>query len=221
MSRPPHIPESLWTAFITVGAQVSAAQGELLWEPGNTRETMYIVLRGLIRLYHPDHKGTAVTLLTLGAGALLGQHAPHAHHHPVGAEALCHTELLKLPARHIKNWTTGQHELSPVFTEWLHDNVSQQLDETYQRLELEHEPALNRVAHAILILDAQALLDRMSRQQIADITNLSPETVVRSITQLRKNGQLKSAHFTALNNAERQALRALIAPYELAQVPYA
>jgi hypothetical protein len=54
-------------------------------------------------------------------------------------------------------------ELAASFIEWLRTSVYQQLAETNTRLELEHDSAKVKVAHVLLGLDRQGLLDRMSQ----------------------------------------------------------
>lgn len=222
LTRPQSVPEALWTQFVQVGTHVRARKSELLWAPGETREDVsYLVLRGLARLYHPGRKGDAVTLLLLGSGDLLGHH-PELGYRPyaTGAETLCASDLLSLPAASVEDWLYGSTPISALFKTWLRRSANRQLENTFQRIELEHDAARVRVAHTLLALDRQALLERMSRQQIADVANLSLETTVRCITQLLRDGHLKTTRFTALSEPERWALVRLLEPYEPLDLPY-
>ena len=221
-TRPAAIPEPLWTTFLNLGTPHHVDRGALLWEPGEYRNSdCFVVVHGLTRLYHLSRKGLPVTLLLLGAGSLLGHH-PDLEHRPyaTGAEALCATQLLALPAQTISTWLRGSDALSVSFADWVRHGVNEQLDETFVRLELEHDSAKFKVAHTLLTLDRQALLDRMSHQHIADIANLSLETTVRSVTQLLREGYLQNSHFTALSDAERLALTGLLEPFEPTDLPY-
>ena len=228
LTQPPDdLPETLWKTFLSLGEPLRMEAGALLWEPGDPHEgESYLVVRGLVRLYHPSRKGDAVTLLAVGAGGLVGHHPlveppkgmgrPHA----TGAEALCSSDLLTLPAAHVTTWLRGTDATSTAFSGWLRRTVDQQLAETYTRLELEHDTARAKVAHVLLTLDRQTLLNRMTRQQIADLANLTIETTVRTISQFLRDGTLRSSHFTVLSEAERGALGRLLEPFEPDELPY-
>ena len=217
LTHPPDdLPETLWKAFLALGEPLRMEAGALLWEPGDPHEgESYLVVRGLVRLYHPSRKGDAVTLLAIGAGGLVGHHPllepPKGVGRPraTGAEALCSSDLLTLPAAHVTTWLRGTDATSTAFSGWLRRTVDQQLAETYTRLELEHDTARAKVAHVLLTLDRQTLLNRMTRQQIADLANLTIETTVRT-----------TSHFTVLSEAERGALGKLLEPFEPDELPY-
>ena len=221
LRRPETVPESLWDSLSSLGEGVSVEMGELLWEPGDLYEgESYLVVRGLVRLYHPSRKGEAVTLLAVGAGGLLGHYSETRSHRATGAEALCPSDLLTLSAEYVTRWLKGMDETSRAFLTWLRHTTDQQLAETYTRLELDHDTARAKVAHVLLTLDRQALLDRMTRQQIADLANLTTETTVRTISQFLREGVLRGSHFTVLSEAERLALAEILEPYEPDELPY-
>ena len=125
-----------------------------------------------------------------------------------------------LPAERITQWLRGTDKTSTTFVRWLRYTLDQQLAETYTRLELEHDTAKAKVAHVLLTLDRQALLERMTRQQIADLANLTIETTVRTISQFLREGILKGSHFTKLSEAECAALGAILEPFEPDELPY-
>ena len=77
-----------------------------------------------------------------------------------------------------------------------------------------------KVAHVLLTLDRQALLDRMTRQQLADLANLTLETTVRTISQFLREGTLKGSRFTLLSERGRLALAEMLEPYEPGELPY-
>ena len=221
LRRPDILPETLWNDFIRIGTPAHAKAGELLWEPGDAHEgESCLVVRGLVRLYHPSRKGDAVTLLAVSAGGLLGHHPETNRPHTTGAEALLSSDLLRLSATHVTRWRGGTDETSRTFTLWLRHSLDQQLNETYTRLELDHDSARAKVAHVLLTLDRQALLDRMTRQQIADLANLTLETTVRTISQFLREGLLKGSRFTVLSKQERLALAEILEPYEPGELPY-
>ena len=87
LQRPSTVPEPPWNDLLGAGTPLKIATNELLWEPGDVHEEeSFLVLRGLLRLYHPSRNGEAVTLLAVGAGGLIGHHReisrPHATSSP-------------------------------------------------------------------------------------------------------------------------------------------
>lgn len=221
-ARPQTVPEDLWPHLEAVGRPHALEPRHLLWEPGDLHDgDSYLVLGGLIRLYHPSRDGGAVTLLVAGSGALLGHHASlQPHNHATGAETMCSSRVLVLPVAAVGAWLTERDEVGRSFVQWLRTSVTGQLADTYTRLELEHDTAPARVAHVLLALDRQRLLDRMTRQDLADLANLTLETTVRTISRFVREGLLAGSRFTVLSEDERLALAAILEPYEPSELPY-
>ena len=218
--RPQSVPQPIWERFNRFGLSLRLEAGALLEEPDELCENMWLVLCGLIRLYQTDRKGNAVTLLSVGAGGLVGHHPELKSRQVAGAEALVGSSLLAFPAALVDSWLTEPGAFGPAFTGWLLEDIGLRLEDTYVRLELEHAPATERVARALLVLDRQALLSRMTRQQIADFANLTVETTVRAISSFLRAGTLASSHFTRLSEAERHALGGLLGNSEPSALPY-
>lgn len=220
--KPPYIPSLLWQTFSSRGTPKRLAPNELLWTPGsNFPEHKYVVTSGLLRLYHVTSSGNGVTLLTVSAGGFLGQHTDAATENQMtGAEALCETELLFLPLEQTSRWLSQKDDVGRLFAGWIYDDLVAQLRDTQLRFSLEHDTALVCVVHALLVLDHLNLLERMSRQQIATVANLTVETTVRVISKLLREGHLASSRFTTLSDKERLTLADLLEPYELSNSPY-
>lgn len=220
--RPDSVPEALWQRFAAVGVPTELRAEGFLWTPGDdVANSSYLVTSGLVRLYHPTSSGSAVTLLAVGTGGFLGYHPETDDQaHVTGAEALCDTSLLALPSERVGEWFKELNAFGQAFVAWLQQDLIAQLRDTQLRLGLEHDSAAVRVAHALLALDRQSLLSRMSRTHIAELANLTVETTVRSISQFVREGRLKRSRFTRLSEAERLALADLLEPYELSVTPY-
>jgi CRP-like cAMP-binding protein len=164
-------------------------------------------------------------LLDISAGGFLGQHTDTAtdtseENQMTGAEALCETSVLFLLPGQTHHWFNQDNEIGRLFTSWLHEDLVAQLRETQVRFGLEHDSALVCVVHALLVLDHLSLLNRMTRQQIAMMANLSVETTVRVISKLVREKYLASSRFTSLTDTERLALADLLEPYEVSNSPY-
>ena len=208
--------------LVAEGAVQCVEAGELLWQSGDERSGQgYIVTKGLFRLFHPSRSGNVVTLLAVAPGGILGyQGASKRKTHLSGAEAVYASQVLSVPVVRLESLLQASDAVGQAFTSWFGNTMFQQLAETDTRLELEHDSAKAKVAHVLLALDAQGCLDRLTRQTIADLANLSLETTVRQISRLLKEGVLGSSHFTALTLKERLALAELLEDYEPVQLPY-
>jgi len=220
--KPEPIPPNLWLELVQSGYQIHLDAGELLWTPGRPRlKATYIVVSGLMRLYYPTDKGSAVTILAIGSGGLLGYHPERRRSSYItGAEALFDTLLLSVSAEQVKAWLNGQAENQAAFAEWMIRDMDLHLVDTYTRLELEHTSARERVARVLLALDRQGILPFATRQQIAELANLTTETVVRTLSQLKREGVLTTTRFVQLSADEQQRLGELLAPFEPLTLPY-
>ena len=219
--RPETVPEALWRRFTAGGVPATLRAGTFLWTPGDdVAGSSYLVTTGLMRLYHPTSSGQVVTLLAVGAGGFLGYRlGTDDQAHITGAEALTDAALLTLRPEQVAHWLGGQDEVGRAFLGWLYEDLLAQLSDTQLRLGLEHSSAAARVAHALLALDRQSLLSRMSRAHIAELSNLSVETTVRTISQFVSEGRLERSRFVNLSEAERLALADLLEPYALSLTP--
>lgn len=216
------LPGNLWQRLEQVGSPVRLEPGELLWTPGEQQlGQTYFLTSGLMRLYHLNHGGDAVTILAVGAGGMLGHH-PSLEDSPydTGAEAILPSSLLSVPSAILTEWLTAHDTLAEEFAGWILEDLNRHLMNTYARLELEHSSARERVARTLVTLDAKVLLPRVSRQQLADLCNLTTETVVRTLSGFLKDGTLESTRFIALSADERHALVELLEPYEPDASPY-
>ncbi len=220
--KPETIPETVWQIIQTYSEPMALGLGQLLWQPGDLRANYcYIVTKGLLRLFHDTSSGKAVTLLAISPGGILGHHHnPKIKTHVTGAEAITNSQVMVFPSDRLESLLKQTDDLSRAFTLWFRNLMFQQLSETNTRLELEHDSAKVKVAHILLALDRQGYLDRIDRQHIADLANLSVETTVRTISQLLREGILKDSHFTVLSEPERLALADLLEPYEPTELPY-
>lgn len=213
-SRPESIPEGLWLHFAAVGSRTRVARSALLWEPGERRAgRAYVIVAGVARLYCLGRRGLPVTLLMVGAGGLIGHH-PDLQHQPyaTGAEAVSACDVLELPAERVAAWLEARDEFGRTFVAWLRGVVNRQVVDTYERLRLERESARARVAHVLLALDRQASLSGITRQQVADLANLTLETTIRTIAELVRTHALEGARLTVLSAAERSALAGILEP---------
>ena len=220
--RPDPIPQDVWRTLLETSRVRQLDEGSPLWGPDQPRpDKSFIVVEGLMRLYHFDHKGETATVLAVGRGGLIGYHpdlsgSPYA----TGAEALVPSRLLILGATEIDTHFKEGGALSEDFAAWMKRDVDLHMQDTYARLLLEHTPAKERVARTLLALNEQNLLGRSKRRQLAELTNLSVETVVRTLSTLLEEGVLESVRLGRLSVRERRSLCGILTSYESSPIPY-
>lgn len=217
-ARPQAIPQEVWRYLIQAGVLLTCPHGQFVWDVGEVAgEASFLVLAGLVRLFHVDSRGAALTVLATGPGGLLGAH-PEVPGRPfaVGAEALTDVALLRLEAAEVGRWREG----APEVDAWLRRDLGALLQDTYVRLQLEHAPAKARVAHTLLALERQGLLAGATRQRIAELCNLTVETVVRILSAWLREGVIAHSRFTTLSRAEKARLCAVLGEAPELTPPY-
>ena len=221
-STPGNIPTSLWQRITETADLISLNAGELLWTPGEDRiDKTYFVISGMIRLYHPNKKGKAITVIAIGAGGMLGFHptlkgSPYA----TGAEVLVKSQIYSLDNTYFDAWLKIEDYFKEELESWLIADLNMHLLDTYTRLGLEQSSARERVARLLLSLDRLFLISYMTRQNLADLSNLTNETVVRTISAFVKEGILENSKFTALTEGERYSLTTILSSVEPMSLPY-
>ena len=219
---PDPVPEDVWRRLVSEGHRYDLDTREPLWEPAQERPSRaYVVSEGLVRLYHPNRQGKAITVVAVGRGGLLGYHpqlsgSPYA----TGAEAMTLSRLLGLRGEELDRWFQEGDELGEDFREWLRRDLDLHMRNTYTRLQLDNTSAEEKVARMLLALHEQNLLTSITRRQIAELTNLSAETVVRVLSKLRREETLEKTEFTLLSENERHNLCDLLTPFEPLSLPY-
>ena len=194
----------------------------MLWEPAQERPgRSYVVSEGLMRLYHPNRQGRAITVVAVGRGGLMGYH-PQLSGSPyvTGAEAMTLSRLIGLSAPTLDGWFKEGDALGEDFRDWLRRDLNLHMQNTYTRLQLDNTSAEEKVARMLLALHEQNLLSHVTRRQIAELTNLSTETVVRTLSKLQREETLEKTEFTLLSENERHNLCDLLTPYEPLSLPY-
>lgn len=222
LSPPDPVPRDVWTRLLDEGQRHHLDREDPLWEPGQGRPNRsYVVTEGLMRLYHPNRQGRAITVVAIGRGGLLGYHpqldsSPYA----TGAEAMTLVRLVGLQADELDTWFKEGDTLGQDFRAWLRRDLNLHMQNTYTRLQLDNTSAEEKVSRMLLALHEQNLLASITRRQIAELTNLSTETVVRTLTKLRNEATLETTEFTLLNENERHNLCDLLTAYEPLSLPY-
>ncbi|AWT35320.1 Crp/Fnr family transcriptional regulator [Deinococcus arenae] len=188
-----------------VQAQVTASgrvgrwgRGELLFHPEDPAETLFVLLRGSVRLYRLGSGAREVTLDVHGAGALLCASALLPGE-PCGmyAEAMDDAEALLLGRDVLTRLTQGQPGVAVALTE----QITRQTRGVQERLSgLVFLEVSQRLALALLNLAERegpwpeggslALRDRVSHQDLAHVVGSTRETITKLLGDFRSRGLL-------------------------------
>lgn len=174
------------------------SRSELLFHPEDLSETLFVLLRGSVRLYRLGVGAREVTLDVHGPGALLGVSAltPGARC-GMYAEAMDDTEGLMLGQDALSRLTQAQPAVAVALTE----QVTRQTRGVQERLSgLVFLEVSQRLALALLHLAERegpwpeggtlALRDRVSHQDLAHVVGSTRETITKLLGDFRSRGLL-------------------------------
>lgn len=206
---PPEALNSLWA-----GSKVRQInQGDFVFQQGEAAQSVYVLLSGRVRLVQHSAYGKDVTLATFVEGDLIGLVAALSDDaYPASAEVLSDSEILITP--HDRMWDLMRQY--PELTLRALMIITSRLHEAHERIrELSVERVQQRIARAIVRLahktgvkqpDGSLKLDiRLSRQDLAQMTGTTLETVSRTLTTWEK---------TELVEAGRESL-IILNPHQL------
>lgn len=192
----PEALDSLWA-----GSKVRQInQGGFVFQQGEAAQCVYILLSGRVRLVQHSAYGKDVTLATFVEGDLIGLVAALSEEiYPASAEVLSDSEILITP--HELMWALmRQYSELPLRALMI---IASRLHEAHERIrELSVERVQQRIARAIVRLaqktgvkqpDGSLKLDiRLSRQDLAQMTGTTLETVSRTLTAWEKSEMVEA-----------------------------
>lgn len=199
------LPGAFATLPADAQAQVTASgrvgrwgRAGLLFHPEDAAETLFIVLRGAVRLYRLGAGAREVTLDVHGPGALLGVSAlTPGERYEMYAEAMDDTEALMLGQEALGRLTRAQPAVGVALTE----QITRQTRGVQERLSgLVFLEVSQRLAVALLQLAERegpwpeggtlALRERVSHQDLAHVVGSTRETITKLLGDFRGQGLL-------------------------------
>jgi CRP/FNR family transcriptional regulator len=199
--------------IVAVSSTQTKAPGETLFSEGDEADSVYEVMRGMLRLYKllPDGRRQITGFLT--RGRLLGL-APDGIC-TYTAEAITEVTL----CRYKQSAFERLIDEVPGFAKRLLAAASEELRAAQnQMLLLGRKAATEKVASFLLAMagqqdgdDAATIDVPMTRSDIADYLGLTIETVSRTLTKLRRDGLIALPSATHIEIRERNALEELAA----------
>ncbi len=179
--------------------------GEILFYEGDEPKYLHILLNGVIKLYKTDLKGHQVFMHHFTPVSLVGELANFENMpYPATAEAVVNSEILRI------NFS----ELSEDF--FKNPDVSMQIIKSLSQ----KAKILTNVIHKEMILSTEAKIAKLivengeifkefKNTQIANILNITPETLSRTLTRFKKMGYIEIDKKHSVKLLNKKALEIL------------
>ena len=169
-------------------------KGRLLHQPGDVGQTVYLVHRGLVRIYRLAPDGREITYALLGPGETVGEMAMVGDSiHSTFAEVIAEAELTPMARSLFEGLLQRHPELSQsvmatfsarlrraedLVDDLVNRDVSARVARTLLSLASDH----GRQASKSVVIDL-----RLPYQEIANMVGSTRETVTRAISQMQQN----------------------------------
>lgn len=176
------------------------AAGDTLYAAGDDADHLYIVATGQVKLVHSWTDGRQRIVDVVGPGELFGGEAMVEESYPDTAEALSTTCALRLAVSDFRAMLAGHPDLALRVL----DNTTRQLAQARQDA-ARHvgQSTASRVAETLLRLadkfgqpddETGGILINLTltREDLADMTGTTPESVSRVMSRLRADGMVSS-----------------------------
>lgn len=200
------LPEAEADAFCETTTLHVFRRGESIVCQGDRAEGMWVLRGGIASIHVNDDEGRAHTVRLALPGEVLGTCGSRkSQSYCYGATALqdrvyaCHVPLTSEPA------VLRQY---PSVTSALFDAVGEELSTAYRKMHvLATRNAASRLALLLLELDRMQEL-HLSRQEMAEMIGVTTETLVRTLTNFRKDGLVETTG-RAILIRDRERLEAI------------
>lgn len=192
------LPSEAQTQVVAAARVGRWARGGLLFHPEDPAETLFVLIRGSVRLYRLGAGAREVTLDVHGPGDLLGTGAMlPGTSYGMYAEAMDDTEALLLGRETLARLTHTNPAVGVALTE----QVTRQTRGVQERLSaLVFMEVSQRLALALLALAERegpwpdggtlALRERVSHQDLAHVVGSTRETITKLLGDFRARGLL-------------------------------
>jgi len=187
--------ESDLEAMAGLARQITAERGELIVSQSSDGESLYIVVRGQIRVYLSDETGKEMILGIEGSGAIFGEIAVlDGGSRSASVAAMERTDLLMIEGREFRRLLESHAELSLGVIAALAGMIRKLTDAT-QGLALQsaYRRLVARRYERAVEEDGQTVVpERLTHQLLADMIGCSREMVSRIMSDLTKGGYIRT-----------------------------
>ncbi|MBS2533768.1 Crp/Fnr family transcriptional regulator [Catenulispora sp. NF23] len=195
--------------------EIELARGELLFHEGDPGDSLYVVLRGKIKLGRTSGDGRENLVAVLGPGEMFGELSlfdpgPRS----AGATALVDSTLLGLSSDELTPWLATRPDVARALLR----AIARRLRRTNDSMsDLVFSDVPGRVAKALLDLSARFgtpaedgihVAHDMTQEELAQLVGASRETVNKALADFAGRGWLRlEARAVVLTNVERLSQR--------------
>jgi CRP-like cAMP-binding protein len=196
-------------------SEIELARGDLLFHEGDPGDSLYVVLRGKIKLGRTSGDGRENLVAVLGPGEMFGELSlfdpgPRS----AGATALVDSTLLGLSSDELTPWLAGRPDVARALLR----AIARRLRRTNDSMsDLVFSDVPGRVAKALLDLSARFgtpaedgihVAHDMTQEELAQLVGASRETVNKALADFAGRGWLRlEARAVVLTNVERLSQR--------------
>ena len=195
--------------------EIELARGDLLFHEGDPGDSLYVVLRGKIKLGRTSGDGRENLVAVLGPGEMFGELSlfdpgPRS----AGATALVDSTLLGLSSDELTPWLASRPDVARALLR----AIARRLRRTNDSMsDLVFSDVPGRVAKALLDLSARFgtpaedgihVAHDMTQEELAQLVGASRETVNKALADFAGRGWLRlEARAVVLTNVERLSQR--------------
>ena len=179
--------------------------GEILFYEGEHPGILHVLVDGLLRLYKTDSKGHEVYIHQFVPTALVGELANFENmKFPASARFITDGEVLKIDFKRLEEDFFKDPQICMEIIKSLTKKVKILSGVIHNEMILSSEAKI-----AKFIYEHPNVFKKIRNNQIADILNVSPETLSRTLTKLKKNSYIsidKEYNITILNEKDIKTL---------------
>lgn len=200
-----HLSNEQISAISEIGLFRNYCDGEIIFYEGDESTYFHILSKGDVNVFKTTSNDEILIMHRFSAPSLFAERATlRSAPFPATAQAIGEVEVFKLRRDPFLKFLKDDPDLSILII----SSLSDKLNSLEQTINLHTAP--NVMAKVIkLILNDAGIFNRLKNLEIARILNITPETLSRTVSKLKKNGliQTKTAHgFVITDHDELLAL---------------
>jgi len=158
-------------------------KNSIVFYEGDSGDSIYIILEGRVKLYKTTPKGNRIHINTLKAPELIGEYATFEHvPFPATCEFVTSGTIGKIPYNFVKDELLSVPDVSEAIIKSLTAKVHLLSTLVHQETVLSSEAKV-----ADTILNRSDIFTRLKNSEIADILNLTPETLSRILSKFKRD----------------------------------
>lgn len=201
-------------------------KGESIFREGDPVSGIYFIYEGKVKVYNSGLKGRAQIVRFANSGDILGHRGfGKTHLYPIGAAALEHSTLCFVPTALFLKTLDHNHAMVIELLEFYADELRRAENKLRVITQLSVK---QKLAEAFVTLSEIYGMSRsgttdflnvqLSRLEYAEITGASLEEVIRTISQLKKEGVIRSEK-KRIGISNWKKMRALLSDFGPLRLP--